>query len=394
MNDKFCQGFKACGIKAGIKKNGGHDLGLIYAAVPSTVAGVFTKNRVAAAPVKLDIARVKKGLAQAIIVNAGNANCCTGDDGLKKAEKMAQLAAEALGIEPESVLVASTGVIGQPFPIEKIEKHTEKLVAALSDDGITDFSKAILTTDLVMKLVTKTGNMDGKPFTITGVAKGSGMIRPDMATMLCFVMTDIDITPAILKETLLFATDRSFNRITVDGDTSTNDTVLVMANALSGARVDTIGKAAPFQALLTDVLTELAKMIVRDGEGATKLVEIKVVRAESSDAALKVAETIANSNLVKTAIFGEDANWGRIIAAAGRAGVPIDPDRIQIYFNDIMMVENGMGCGQAVEDKVSQILKQKEYEIVVDLNMGNSEASVFTCDFSFDYVKINADYRS
>lgn len=394
MNKMVCQGFKAAGIQCGIKKNGGHDLGLIYSEVPATVAGVFTRNRVAAAPVKIDRERVKKGVCQAIIVNSGNANCCTGDDGMKKAETMALVTAEALGISPETVCVASTGVIGQPLPIEKIEGNISRLVAGLNEDGIGDFSKAILTTDLCMKLVTKTGAIDGKPFTITGVAKGSGMICPNMATMLCFVMTDIDIAADLLQETLLFATNRSFNRITVDGDTSTNDTILVLANKRAGVRADTLEKKKVFQGLLTEVLLELAKMVVRDGEGATKFVEVKVVNAESSEAAYQVANTIANSNLVKTALFGEDANWGRIIAAAGRSGVAIDPDRIDIRFNEFQMVKNGMGCGQALENQVTQVLKEKEFRIEVDLNMGAEEASVFTCDFSFDYVKINADYRS
>ena len=394
MNNKLCQGFKASGIKSGIKKNGEHDLGLIYSEVPATVAGVFTRNVVAAAPVILDRRRVQKGTARAIIVNSGNANCCTGDDGMKKAEKMATIAANALNIDATDVLVASTGVIGQPLPIEKIEQHASELVGALNENGLADFSKAILTTDLVKKEVVRTGEIDGKTFTITGVAKGSGMIRPDMATMLCFVMTDVDIMSAVLQEILIDATDHSFNRITVDGDTSTNDTILVMANKLSGIAIDHPEKIALFQACLTEVLTELAKMVVRDGEGATKLVEVKVVHAPTVQAAIQVAQTIANSNLVKTALFGEDANWGRIIAAAGRSGIPIDPDKIDIGFNHIMMVKNGVGCGKDVEDQVTQILKQPEFEILVDLNMGDETASVFTCDFSYDYVKINADYRS
>lgn len=394
MEKSGCRGFKTAGIQCGIKKNGGHDLGLIYSEVPATVAGVFTRNLVAAAPVKLDRERIKNGVCQAIIVNSGNANCCTGDDGMKKAEKMAQVTAEALGLPAETVCVASTGVIGQPLPIEKIEGNISRLVSALNEDGIGDFSKAILTTDLVMKLVTRTGHADGKDFTITGVAKGSGMIRPDMATMLCFVMTDADIDADRLQKTLLHATERSFNRITVDGDTSTNDTILVLANKQAGVRIDTAEKETLFQTHLTDVLLELAKMVVRDGEGATKLVEIGVINAQSAEAAHEIANTIANSNLVKTALFGEDANWGRIIAAAGRAGVPIDPDRIDIRFNGIQMVKGGMGCGQALENQVTAVLKQKEFRIEVDLNMGASEASVFTCDFSYDYVKINADYRS
>lgn len=394
MNNKLCQGFKVSGIKSGIKKNGEHDLGLIYSEVPATVAGVFTRNAVAAAPVILDRKRVQKGTARAIIVNSGNANCCTGDDGMEKAEKMTAIAAGALNIDAEDVLVASTGVIGQPLPIEKIEQHAAELAGALNENGLADFSKAILTTDLVKKEVTRTGEIDGKTFTITGVAKGSGMIRPDMATMLCFVMTDVDIKAPVLKNTLVHAADHSFNRITVDGDTSTNDTILVMANKASGIVLDQPEKVALFQACLTDVLIDLAKMVVRDGEGATKLVEVKVVHAPSVQAATQVAQTIANSNLVKTALFGEDANWGRIIAAAGRSGIPIDPDKIDIGFNDIMMVKNGVGCGQDVEDQVARILKQPEFEILVDLNMGEGASSVFTCDFSYDYVKINADYRS
>ena len=389
-----CKGFSFSGVVSGLKKNNQKDLGLIYSEVPTSIAGVFTKNRVQAAPVLLDRERIKKGLCRAVIVNSGSANCCTGDQGMKDAVSEARLAAYGLNISEELVFVASTGVIGKPLALDKIEYAVPALVKALSPGGINDFAQAIMTTDTVPKIVSRNGNIGGSGFNITGVAKGAGMICPDMATMLCFVCTDAEASPGYLKEALLSSVEKSFNRITIDGDTSTNDTVLVMANGVSGTVVESRADKTYFKELLSEVLMELAKMVIKDGEGATKLVDIIVKGAASGSEAEKIAKTIANSSLVKTALFGEDANWGRILAAAGRSGVEFDPGLADIYFNDVLMVKNGMGCGDAAEIEATKVLKNPEFTIMVDLKMGDGKASVLTCDFSIDYVKINADYRS
>ena len=390
----MCSGFKAAGVSAGLKKKDKKDLGLMVSQVPATVAGVFTKNRVKAAPVILDRRRIKTGLCQAIIVNSGNANCCTGEQGIRDAETMANLAASQLGISEELVLVASTGVIGEPLPIEKINAATPTLVDSLRAEGIPDLARSIMTTDTVPKMVSYRGVVDGKTFTVTGVAKGAGMIRPDMATMLCFVCTDVEISSGTLKEILVKAVDRSFNRITIDGDTSTNDTVLVMANGLSNAVIQNSDQKDIFQKILDKTFLDLAKQLVRDGEGVTKLVEIMVRNAPSDADAKKVADTVAHSPLVKTAFFGEDANWGRIAGAVGRAGVEMDPYKIDIYFDDVQMVKAGTGQGKTVEAAATDVLKRPEFSVTIDLNSGSGSGSILTCDFSVDYVRINADYRS
>jgi glutamate N-acetyltransferase/amino-acid N-acetyltransferase len=394
MAKNTCKGFKAAGIASGLKKNGEKDLGLIYSEVRAKVAGVFTRNKVKAAPLLLNIDRIKSGIGRAIIVNSGNANCCTGDQGIQDAKAMARFAASELKISEDLVLVASTGVIGEPLPIEKIRDAVPKLTGLLKPEGINDFVMAIMTTDTMPKIITRQEDLDGKTFSVTGVAKGSGMICPDMATMLCFVYTDVDMAPDFLKDSLNTATERSLNRITIDGDTSTNDMVLVMANGLSGAVIESSADKEKFQSVLDDVLIGLAKQLVKDGEGATKFVEIKVRGALSDADARTIADTIANSPLVKTAIFGEDANWGRVMMAVGRAGVPVDPDKVDVFFDDVLMVKNGMGCGKDTETEITKVLKKPEFEISIDLNMGHGHASVFTCDFSIDYVKINADYRT
>ena len=303
-------------------------------------------------------------------------------------------AAKELDLPEEQVLVASTGVIGEPLSVEKIQKALPDLVDVLEPDRISDFAEAIMTTDTVPKVVSKKGNLDGRAFTVTGVAKGAGMIRPDMATLLCFVMTDAACPSNMLQGLLLKSIKHTLNRITVDGDTSTNDTALLIANGLSGAVINSEAQSRQFQPILDEVLMSLGKQLVRDAEGATKLVEIAVKGAESDADAHRIADTIAHSNLLKTALFGEDANWGRILAAAGRAGVPIEPGTIDVYFADVLMVKNGMGCGKRAEAEATQILKQPEYTLTIDLKAGAGKASVFTCDFSIDYVKINASYRS
>ncbi|MBU4419699.1 MAG: bifunctional glutamate N-acetyltransferase/amino-acid acetyltransferase ArgJ, partial [Proteobacteria bacterium] len=300
MENLICPGFMAAGVASGLKKSGGKDLAIIFSKIPAKAAGVFTSNKVKAAPVILDMERIQSGRCQAVIVNSGNANCCTGDKGLDDAKTMARYAASGLGISEDLVLVCSTGVIGEPLPIDKIQQAIPGLIDSLRPEGVYDLARAIMTTDTVPKTISRQGKIDGKTFTVIGVAKGSGMICPDMATMLCFICTDIDADHELLKNLLYNSTQRSFNRITIDGDTSTNDTVIIMANGLSGAVVKGVEHIDYFQNLLDDVLIDLAKQIVRDGEGATKFIEIYVKGALSDNDAHKIANTVANSNLVKT----------------------------------------------------------------------------------------------
>jgi glutamate N-acetyltransferase/amino-acid N-acetyltransferase len=394
MSKTGCPGFSTSGIACGLKKNGGKDLGLIYADAAANVAGVFTRNLVQAAPVLLDRQRIKTGLCRALIVNSGNANCCTGEQGMQAAKRMARSVADSLGVPEDDILVASTGVIGEPLPIEKIEAAVPALIDALEDKDTKNLAQAMMTTDTVPKFISRRGEIDGKVFHITGVAKGSGMIRPDMATMLCFVMTDVRATSEILREVLVASVNRSLNRITVDGDTSTNDTAILMASGACGIEIANSTQRDEFQSVLDDVLTSLAKWLIKDGEGATKLVDITVMGADSTEAAHRIADTVANSNLTKTAFYGEDANWGRILAAAGRAGVAFDPGVVDIRFGSVPMVQNGQGCGPNAEAEATEVLKRPEYDVTIDLKMGNGSATVFTCDFSIDYVKINADYRT
>jgi len=390
------KGYQFSGISAGIKKNGHKDLGLIISEKPAAAAAVFTQNIVKAAPVLIGMDRITEGMCQAVVVNSGNANCCTGDRGMKDAIDMTDHVSEKLGLDKSLVIPSSTGVIGEYLPMDVISKAVPELVASLTveDNGLNDFSESILTTDTQSKVVTEKGTENGKEYRITGVAKGSGMIRPDMATMLCYILTDADVSADTLREMLRKSVERSFNRITVDGDTSTNDTVILMSNGCSGAHIRTEKQVSSFQEKLDRVTLELSRKIVADGEGVTKFVEISVKGASSVGDAKKAAMTIAESSLVKTALFGEDPNWGRIIAAAGRSGITFDPDKTNIWFNDVMMVKAGCGCGKKTEEEAAMVMKQKAFSIIMELNNGESDYSVFTCDFSYDYIKINADYRS
>jgi glutamate N-acetyltransferase / amino-acid N-acetyltransferase len=389
-------GFQAAGIHCGIKKPGLLDLALCVSDVSGPIAGVFTKNRVAAAPVLLDRRHLRSHCGRAIIVNSGNANACTGEEGLVAAKTMATAVAQQLSIPVHHVFVGSTGVIGRVLPIDRITTSIPTLIARLSIAGGAQAARAILTTDLKPKTVAVQGRIGGRVVTIGGMAKGSGMIHPNMATMLAYLTTDAAITPAALQQVLKSATDQSFNCITVDGDTSTNDTVLCLANGLAKNRLierDT-KSYRDFERLLTEAAQELALMICRDGEGVTKVVTIRVQGASTTAAAKQVAGTIATSNLVKTALFGEDANWGRIIAAIGRSGVAIDPNNVSVRFNDIVMVQRGVGTGLEAERKIAQVFKQKEFTITVQLGQGQAHAHMWTTDLSYDYVRINASYRS
>jgi glutamate N-acetyltransferase/amino-acid N-acetyltransferase len=390
----FVNGFLAAGVSAGLKKNGQKDLGLLFSTVPAAAAGVFTRNRIKAAPVVLDRKRIETGNGRAILVNSGNANCCTGEQGMKNALAMAKAVAAGLDLPVEQVLVASTGVIGEQLPIHKIKTAVPALLDALKPEGLSELAEAMMTTDTVPKLVAIKSHLDGKGFHLAAVAKGAGMIRPDMATMLCFVISDIELPATVMQTMLNAAVDRSFNRITVDGDMSTNDTVIFMANGASGVAAEMPEARQVVQSVLEDALLQLARLCVKDGEGATKLVEVRVNGAASDPDARSVADAVANSSLVKTALFGQDANWGRILAAAGRAGVLIDPGRVDVYFDKVMMVKDGLGRGKPVEAEATAVLKKPEFVITIDLKMASGSASVLTCDFSIDYVKINAHYRS
>jgi len=389
-----CPGFLAAGIDANIKKDGKKDIGAIFSEKPAFAAAIFTRNRIKAAPVILDQERIQSGIIQAVIVNSGNANCCTGTKGMEDALTMGKKTAQRLNIQEDKVLVASTGVIGQFLPMKRIVPAINEVVKSLRSDGFNDLAEAIMTTDTVPKTVIRKGIINNKQYTVLGLAKGSGMIRPDMATMFCFICTDVQASADVLKKTLNNSADISFNSITIDGDTSTNDTVLIMANGFSKVKIDSKNEKENFQAVLDDVMLSLARKIVEDGEGATKVVDIVVKGAKTNDDARAVADTIAHSNLVKTALFGEDANWGRIIAAAGRANVELETKDIDIFFDHIHMVDRGMGKGDMVEAEATKVLKKREFTITIDLNNGDSSASVLTCDLSIDYVKINADYRT
>jgi len=389
-------GFTYAAMAAGIKKSGKPDLALIVADQPARCSGTFTTNQVVAAPVTLTRERVAGGYCQAILVNSGNANACTGAQGMADARRCGALAAAALGIPEELVAVASTGVIGVPLPMARFEEQVAQLAGQLAVDQGAAVAEAIRTTDAFPKVSSRQLQVDGQTVRILGLAKGAGMIHPNMATMLAFVMTDAVIAGECLDGTLRAAVERTFNRITVDRDTSTNDTVLLLASSAAGNPEIVVGSAAAgeFAAALEAVLLDLAKMIVRDGEGATKLVRIEVCGAKSEADALSVARSIATSALVKTAFFGADANWGRIIAAAGYAGVAVDQEKVRILFNDVPMVENGLGLGVGQEAKATAVLKQAEFTVTVDLGLGSGHAYYYTSDLNYDYVKINADYRS
>lgn len=389
------KGFKAGGIACGIKKSGALDLALIVSNCPAIAAAIFTTNQVQAAPVVLSKERVKQGSAQAIIVNSGNANACVGPVGIQAAEKMAAIAAQVLNIDQETVLVASTGVIGVELPVFKIESTLTQNINFLSAENGEAAARAIMTTDTFSKEIAVEFNLNGTMIHIGGIAKGSGMIHPNMATLLSFITTDVAITKELLDQAIGWVGQRSFNRITVDGDTSTNDSLMILANGLAGNPTITEEGTAyqTFLEALTHVCQELAKMIARDGEGATKFVEIRVNGAESEEDAARIGKSVATSNLVKTALFGEDANWGRILCAVGYSGVAVNPDLINIYLGDLLVYQGGIGL-KFDELKAKEILSQKEITILIELGLGSAEATIWTCDFSYDYVKINGSYRT
>ncbi|MCG6929355.1 MAG: bifunctional glutamate N-acetyltransferase/amino-acid acetyltransferase ArgJ [Desulfofustis sp.] len=389
--------FSLSAVAAGIKYADRLDLGLIYSRTPVVAAGVFTTNQIKAAPVVLSSERLKQGRCQAVLINSGNANACTGEAGMVAARKASRMAAEALGIDEELVLVSSTGVIGLPLDMAAFERSMSGLVENLSPDHFDQVAEAIMTTDTVKKTVAASVEIGGKVVNFMAMAKGSGMIMPNMATMLAFVLTDAQISAPELKRALKNSVSRTFNRITVDGDTSTNDMVLVMASGAAGnpwIEDEEHEDYRSFEDTLELLLKDLALKVVEDGEGATKCITIRVCGARENEEAEQVARTVANSNLVKTAFFGEDANWGRIIAAMGRSGVRFNPDHVDIAFGDALLVKNGVTLGSEAERRATEVLKQRFFTVIIDLKDGTGCEEVYTCDFSIDYVKINADYRS
>ena len=396
MSDEsyIVNGFKAGAVAAGIKKQGGLDLALIFSETEAAAAGVFTTNKVKAAPVILSQESVRRGKARAILANAGNANACTGQAGLLVARQTAERTARELKVKPEEVLVASTGVIGAPLNADLIVSAMPTLVRNLAADGLPTAVQAVMTTDSFSKMAQFEGVADGKPFKIAGIAKGAGMIMPDMATMLCFVLTDVSIEVALLRKALVSAVDRTFNRITVDGDTSTNDTVLILANGLAGNGPLDTGDFEGFEKGLTQVLGQLSTMVVKDGEGATKVIRIEIKGAASARDADRAARTVANSTLVKTAFYGQDANWGRIMAALGRSGVDMEEASTSIWVDQVKIVDQGVGAGVDREKEAAERMKNSEFTLTVDLGRGPHEDRIVTCDLTHEYVSINATYRT
>lgn len=391
------KGFLFSAVKAGIRYTDRLDLGLVYSETPCVTAGLFTTNQVKAAPVVIDRERLKGGHAQAILVNSGCANACTGTKGMEVARATSSLVSGALGIADDLVQLSSTGVIGEQLNLEPFARSMPTLVKELSVDNFEKVAEAIMTTDTVRKIAETTVNIGGKEVKIMGMAKGAGMIMPNMATMLSFVFTDARINFPELHKSLSKSVERTFNRITIDGDTSTNDMVLVMANGAAGnpwIDGDSPQDRQLFQDGLENVLKDLALQIVSDGEGATKTITIRVCGAKENEDAEKIARTIATSSLVKTAFFGEDANWGRILAAMGRSGVRFSADRVDLAFGNVLIVKNGLSLGPEAEAAATQVLKEKSFAVCIDLKDGPGCEEIYTCDFSIDYVKINADYRS
>ncbi|OGP17275.1 MAG: bifunctional ornithine acetyltransferase/N-acetylglutamate synthase [Deltaproteobacteria bacterium GWC2_55_46] len=386
-------GFRAAGVSCGIKKNGRKDLAVIVSDSPARVAGVFTTNSVKAAPVLLDMKRVRKGTASGIIVNSGNANACTGREGLKNSEAMAAIAEKALGLRKGSMLVASTGVIGVPLPIKKIESGMPTVAKMIGYDGLHSAVEAMMTTDAFPKKTVGKAKIGGSGVTVAGIAKGAGMICPNMATMLAFFMTDANIKSPALSRALKAAVDRSFNSIIVDNDTSTNDTVLIFANGSDGNEIkDGTREFAAFTDLLTSLAVELSHMIVRDGEGATRFVEIEVAGAATDEDARLAARTVAESMLCKTAFFGGDPNWGRIIAAIGRSGAKMKEERTSISINGVKVASGGLDTGK--EKEAARAMKTRELYVKVSLGAGKRSSRVWTSDLTYEYVKINSAYRT
>ena len=389
-------GIRAAGLHAGIKAAEAKDVALIVTDAPATAAGVFTKNSVTAAPVIVCREHLKDGRAQAVIVNSGNANACTGEVGMANARRMAVTTAEQLGIDANLVLVSSTGVIGQQLPMDKIENGIQAAASTLSTEGGADAAEAIMTTDTHPKSVAVEIEIGDTPVRIGGIAKGSGMIAPNMATMLSYLTTDARINAETLQTALNRVADNTYNLLTVDTDRSTNDTVLILATGHADNTEIVTADGEDYDAFcegLQWVCTELVKMLARDGEGATKLVEVIVKHAKNRDDAEKAARAVAESPLVKTAVFANDANWGRIMMAIGKSGAEFDPYQVDVHLADYQLVKNGMDAGYD-EDAATALFAQDPVRITIDLRAGDTEITMWTCDYSYDYIRINADYRT
>ena len=394
------KGFKASGIHVGLRRNvEKKDLALIYSDVLCNGAAVYTQNKIKGNPIYVTQEHLKNSRAQAIIVNSANANTFNGKEGLITAYKMAEGTAKALNIKKEDVLVASTGVIGEPLKINLIEDNMDKLVAGLSKKGHMAAREAIMTTDMIKKEMTVSIKCDGKEVIVGGMAKGSGMIHPNMATVLGFITTDLNIDEALLQEALSCAVKKSFNRISVDGQTSTNDMVMILANGKSGNKKITEKNEdySKFLLALTYICVELAKCVAKDGEGASKLIECDVSGAQDEYTAEKIAKAVITSTLVKTAIFGADANWGRILCAIGCEDVEIDLDKIDVTFESkkgyLEVCKNGAPLSFN-EEKAKKVLGDDEISILIELNMGEERATAWGCDLTYEYVRINGSYRS
>lgn len=389
------KGYKACGVAAGIKANR-TDMAMLLSDRASTCAGLFTSNLVAAAPVVLDRERAATGKCRGVVVNAGCANACTGSKGFTDAVEMARMAAEAVGIAENEMLVSSTGTIGRRLPMQRVAEGIKLAKDALSYDGGAAAARAIMTTDTVPKEVALKVNIGGVDVTIGGMCKGAGMICPNLATMLCYITTDAAISAEDLRAALKVAVEKSFNRITIDGDQSTNDTLIVFANGAAGGAVLT----PPHEdfTLFTEALSEVAKTlamkIVEDGEGATKFVTVAVEKAANDADALRAARAVANSPLFKTACFGADPNWGRVICAVGYSGAQVDDMKTEIYFDDVCVYDKGEVADATAQAKLAEVMGQRAFTVTVRLNLGNGADAVYTSDFSYDYVKINSDYTT
>ncbi|MCF8011730.1 MAG: bifunctional glutamate N-acetyltransferase/amino-acid acetyltransferase ArgJ [Clostridiales bacterium] len=388
------EGFLASGVKCGCKNNK-QDLALLYSQTPSNVAGVFTKNKVKAAPLVLTRKRVKNGTGRAVVINSGHANACTGERGMEDARYMTAETARNLNIPEMQVLVSSTGVIGKPVPTEKVIPGIAKAASKLNSNGGTDAAQSIITTDTTIKETALSIETNQGCFNIGGMAKGSGMIHPNMATMLGFITTDAAVSSHVLQSALDYAVERSFNMITIDGVTSTNDMVLVISNgAAGGNEIASEGDDFEvFKQALTEICTRLAVMVARDGEGATKLLEVKVTNARTENDARLAAREVTSSDLVKSAVFGKDANWGRIICAVGQSEAVFDPEKVDIYIGDEQVARDG-GQIDFSEERAVELLSLDHVLILIDMKEGSSTAVSWGCDLTYDYVKINADYRT
>lgn len=388
-------GVRLASVAAGIRYPDRDDLVLIELASGSVASAVFTRNAFCAAPVMLARQHLSRGAPRYLLINSGNANAGNGETGMDDARASCAAVSGATGCEPERVLPFSTGVIGEPLPVERIAAALPRAVAGLDQDGWLDAARAIMTTDTLPKGGSRELELSGGSVRITGIAKGAGMIRPDMATMLAFVATDAVVEPALLDRTLRDAVERSFNAITVDGDTSTNDAMVLIASGASGVAIETPEDQQRFDTAIGEICEWLAQAIVRDAEGATKFVTIDVLGAETGSEARSVAYTVAHSPLVKTALFASDPNWGRILAAVGRAGVEgLDVSRVEIALGDVVIVRGGGRARDYTEAAGQRVMAQDEITLRIDLGRGHAEARVWTSDLSFDYVRINAEYRT